>query len=199
MGILDFIFPKRCINCKALGDYICSNCFPFLSFDVKSLCLVCKRQSFNGLTHKNCRGKYTIDGCFSALKYNYIARKLIYSFKNKPYLLDLQNFLSELFYESLIQNEEFMKLIQKAKWVFVPIPVSKATFRNRGYNQAQILAKNLGKKFKIRVLEIDKLDKSISNVFLIDDFVKTGLVLKKTTELLKKKGIEKTYGLTLAG
>ncbi len=199
MGILDYIFPKRCINCKTLGDYICSNCFPFLSFDVRSLCLVCKRQSFNGLTHKNCRGKYTINGCFSAVKYNYIARKLIYNFKNKPYLLDLQNFLSELFYESLIQNESFMKLIRKDKWVFVPIPVSKATFRNRGYNQAEILAKNLGKKFKIRVLEIDKLDKSISNVFLIDDFVKTGLVLRTTADLLKKKEIKKVYGLTLAG
>ncbi len=198
-GILDYIFPKRCVNCKALGDYLCANCFNFLSFDTKSLCLVCKKQSLNGLTHKNCKKKYTIDGCFSAVRYNYIARKLIYNFKNRPYLVDLQSFLTELFYESLIQSEEFMKLIQKDKWVFVPIPVSKATFRKRGYNQAEILAKNLSRKFKIRVFEIDQLDKNISNVFLIDDFVKTGLVLKKTTELLKKKGIEKTYGLTLAG
>ncbi len=198
MGILDYIFPKRCVNCKALGDYICSNCFPFLSFDTRNICLVCKRQSFSGLTHKNCRGKYTIDGCFSAVKYNYIARKLIYNFKNKPYILDLQNFLSELFYESLIQNEKFMKLIQKDKWVFVPIPVSKATFRNRGYNQAEILAKNLGKKLKIRVLSFNKIDKDVSNIFLIDDVVKTGLTLRKAAETVKRNGANKVFGLSFA-
>ncbi len=199
MGILDYIFPKRCINCKILGDYICPNCFSFISFDTKNICLVCKRQSLSNFTHKYCSKKYTIDGCFSAIRYNFIARKLIYSFKNKPYLLDLTNILTELFYESIIQNESFMKLIKRKDFVFVPIPLANKDFRKRGYNQAEILAKSLGKKFKIRVLEINKLDKRISNVFLIDDFVKTGFVLRKTTELLKKKGIEKAYGLTLAG
>ncbi len=165
-GILDYIFPKRCVNCKALGDYLCANCFNFLSFDTKSLCLVCKKQSLNGLTHKNCKKKYTIDGCFSAVRYNYIARKLIYNFKNKPYILDLQNFLSELFYESLIQNESFMKLIQKDKWVFVPIALPSKEHRKRGYNQSQILAKKLGQKFKIKVLDINKLDRDVSNIFL---------------------------------
>ena len=198
MGILDYIFPKRCVNCKALGDYICSNCFPFLSFDVKSLCLACKRQSFSGLTHKNCRGKYTIDGCFSAVRYNYIVRKLIHNFKNRPYLLDLQNFLSELFYESLIQNESFMKLIQKDKWVFVPIALPSKEHRKRGYNQAEILAKKLGQKFKIKVLDISKINKDIVNVFLVDDVVKTGFTLKKTAEILKRKGAKKVFSLTLA-
>jgi len=197
-GILDYIFPKRCINCKTLGDYICSNCFSFLSFDTNSLCLICNKQSLNGFTHKQCRKKYTIDGCFSAVKYNYIARKLIYNFKNKPYLLDLQNFLSELFYESLIQNEEFMKLIQKDKWVFVPIALPSKMHRKRGYNQAEILAKTLSQKFKIKVLNINKIDKDVSNIFLVDDVVKTGLTLRKAAEIVKRNGVKKVFGLSFA-
>ena len=197
-GILDYIFPKRCINCKTLGDYICSNCFSFLSFDTNSLCLICNKQSLNGFTHKKCRKKYTIDGCFSAVKYNYIARKLIYNFKNKPYLLDLQNFLSELFYESLIQNEEFMKLIQKDKWVFVPIALPSKMHRKRGYNQAEILAKTLSQKFKIKVLNINKIDKDVSNIFLVDDVVKTGLTLRKAAEIVKRNGVKKVFGLSFA-
>lgn len=198
-GILDYIFPKRCVNCKTLGDYICPNCFIFISFDVKNLCLVCKKQSLNGLTHKICIKKYTIDGCFSAVRYNYIARKLIYNFKNKPYLLDLHNFLSELFYESLIQNEEFIKLIQKDKWVLVPIALSSKEYRKRGYNQAEILAKNLGKRFKIKVLSFNKIDKDVFNIFLVDDIIKTGETLRKTAKLLKINGANKVFGLILAG
>lgn len=197
-GILDYIFPKRCINCKAFGDYICANCFSFLSFDVKSLCLACKKQSLNGFTHKICKKKYTIDGCFSAVRYNYIVRKLIYSFKNKPYLLDLQNFLSELFYESLIQNEGFIKLIQKDKWVFVPIALTSKAHRKRGYNQSQILAKKLGQKFRIKVLNINKINKDIFNIFLVDDIVKTGLTLRKAAETVKRNGVKKVFGLTFA-
>lgn len=201
-GILDYIFPKRCINCKALGDYICPNCFIFISFDTKTSCLVCKRQSLNNLTHKQCRKKYTIDGCFSAVKYNYIARKLIYSFKNKPYLLDLQNFLSELFYESLIQNEEFIKLIQKDKWVFVPIPLLAKDYRKRGYNQSEILAKKLGQKFKIKILKPFEEKNNVNffclNIFLVDDVIKTGETLRKTAQILKRNGAKKVFGLTLA-
>ncbi len=199
MGILDLVFPKRCINCKTLGDYLCPSCFSYLSFNTKSLCLVCGKQSFSGLTHKKCKGKYTIDGCFSALKYNYIARKLIFLFKNKPYLLDLQDFLSELFYESIIQNESFVKLIQRQKWVFIPIPLSSKEYRKRGYNQAQILAKKMSQKFKIKVLDIKNIDKNISNTFLIDDVIKTGKTLKVTAEILKRKGVKKVFGLIFAG
>ncbi|MBI2025886.1 MAG: ComF family protein [Candidatus Levybacteria bacterium] len=199
MGILDLVFPKRCINCKTLGDYLCPSCFSYLSFNTKSLCLVCGKQSFSGLTHKKCKGKYTIDGCFSALKYNHIARKLIFQFKNKPYLLDLQDFLSELFYESLIQNEGFVKLIQKRNYVFIPIPLSSKEYRKRGYNQAQILAKKMSQKFKIKVLDIKNIDKNISNTFLIDDVIKTGKTLKVTAEILKRKGVKKVFGLIFAG
>lgn len=201
-GILDYIFPKRCINCKTLGDYLCANCFIFLSFDVKSLCLVCKKQSLNGLTHKICIKKYEIDGCFSAVKYNYIVRKLIYSFKNKPYILDLQNFLTELFYESIIQNEEFIKLIQKDKWVFVPIALSSKMHRKRGYNQAQILAKKLGQKFKIKILKPFEEKNNVNffglNIFLVDDVIKTGETLRKTAQILKRNGAKKVFGLTFA-
>lgn len=91
-----------------------------------------------------------------------------------------------------------MKLIQKDKWVFVPIALPSKEHRKRGYNQAEILAKKLGQKFKIKVLDISKINKDIVNVFLVDDVVKTGFTLKKTAEILKRKGAKKVFSLTLA-
>lgn len=150
MNILDFIFPKRCVICKKNGSYLCESCFVKLSFDVKSLCLICNKPSYNGLTHPNCKTKYSIDGCFSALTYNKSVQKLIFSFKYKPYLLDLKTILSDLFYESIIQNENFIRQIANGKWLMVPIPLSSSKFRKRGYNQSEILAYELGKKLDIQ-------------------------------------------------
>jgi competence protein ComFC len=148
-NLLDFLFPKKCVLCKKIGSFLCANCFTKFSFDAKSLCLVCNKPSFNGLTHPSCRNKFAIDGCFSALSYNAATKKLIYSFKYKPFLTGLQGVLSDLFYESLIQKEELMALLTDKKWSIVPIPLSDSRLRKRGYNQSEILAKELGKKFSI--------------------------------------------------
>lgn len=227
-NLLDFIFPKRCVNCKKAGDYVCQNCFIYISFDAKSLCLVCNRPSFNGLIHPICRKKYTIDGCFSAISYNKIAKKLIFNFKYKPYMTDLKTFLCDLFYESIIQNENFMSQISKEDWIFVPIPLFSSKLRKRGYNQSEILAKTLSQKFNFPVFNILKRtrdtktqyklkkedreenlknafklvvssQKSVArNIFLVDDIVTTGSTLKEAANVLKRNGANKVFGLTLA-
>ncbi|MCL5019816.1 MAG: ComF family protein [Patescibacteria group bacterium] len=153
---MSFLFPKKCVSCKKLGSYLCENCFAYLSFDVKSLCLICNKPTFNGLTHPYCIKKYSIDGCFSALPYNKTVQKLIYNFKYKPYLTDLKSVLVDLFYDSLIQNEDFNKELEKGGWVFVPIPLFSSKLRKRGYNQAEILAKELSRKFNFKTINILK-------------------------------------------
>lgn len=158
-NLLDFVFPKKCVVCKKRGSYLCENCFSFLSFDPKSLCLVCNNPTFNNLTHPRCRRRYAIDGCFSALSYNKTVQKLIYNFKYQPYLTDLKTVLADLFYESIIQNEQFSKLIVDGSWLIVPIPLSSSKLRKRGYNQAEILANELSKKFNFPVKNLLKRTK----------------------------------------
>lgn len=225
MNLLDLIFPKRCVNCAKSGEYVCANCFSYISFDVKKLCLVCDKPTYNSLTHPKCRNKFTIDGCFSAISYNKIAKKLVYGFKYKPYLSDLKSFLSELFVESIIQNEQFMKLVESLEFVFVPIPLSSLKLRKRGYNQAEILAKALSKKLKIPTQNLLKRTKETKsqfalkkeereanikgafslnselksvNIFLVDDVVTTGATLKEAANVLKRAGAKQVFGLTLA-
>jgi ComF family protein len=228
MEIFDVLFPKKCVVCRKHGSYLCEQCFTYLSFDAKSLCLECNNPSFNNLTHPRCRRKYGIDGCFSALAYNKTVQKLIFNFKYKPYLTDLKTVLSDLFYESIIQNEQFMKLIANGKWLIVPIPLSNAKLRKRGYNQAEILAKELSKKFKVPVqdllvrtretktqvgltnlqrklnvksafrLETGSLKLEARNALLVDDVVTTGSTLLEASKVLKRGGVGKVFGLTLA-
>jgi len=160
MNILDLLFPKYCVNCKKFGDYLCSNCFSRLSFDTRNICVVCGKPSYNGLTHPRCLGKYTLSGSFTAIVYNSISKKLIYQFKYKPNLTGLKNFLGDLFYEALIQNEEFNKILRQRpsgpdrqdELILVPIPLGKSKFRKRGYNQAEILANELSRRFGFSVV-----------------------------------------------
>lgn len=228
MRVLDFLFPKRCVQCKRVGDFLCPKCFAFLSFDVKSLCLVCQRPSVDSLTHPGCIKKYSIDGTFSAIPYNKTAQKLIYNYKYKPYLSSLSSFLADLLYESLIQNENFENLFkQKLNWVLVPVPLAEEKFRKRGYNQAEILAKELSPKLNVPVLNLlkrvketksqfglklperkknmkgafemskDKIEAK-TGVFLVDDIVTTGSTLMEGAKVLKRKGAQKVIGITLA-
>lgn len=227
MGFLDFLFPKYCVNCRKLGSYICANCFSFISFDIEMICLVCNKGSFDGLTHPGCRSKYAIDGAFSAINYKGIVKKLIYNFKYKPFLSDLNKTLVELFYESIIQNEIFQKAYT-SKPILMPIPLHKKRLKTRGYNHAKLLADGLSVKLNLPVLDIleriretksqfglklkdrkENLKGAFSivsnvpitqcpNVLLVDDILTTGSTLLEAARILKKNGAKKVYGLTLA-
>lgn len=157
MNILDFIFPKYCINCKKLDSYLCPNCFSYLAFDTGGICVVCDRASVGGMTHPGCIGKYTIDGVFTGIEYKGIAKKLIYNFKYKPYLSDLKNLLVDLLFEAIIQKEEFIKANDNESGklkILVSIPLHSSRLKSRGYNQAEILARELSKKLKIKKTDV---------------------------------------------
>lgn len=227
MGFLDLIFPKYCVNCKKIGDFLCVNCFSRLSFDTKNICLVCGSPSFDGLTHPRCKSTYKIEGSFTGVVFNQVSKKLIYQFKYKPYLSGLKSFIGDLLYESLIQNEEFVRVIN-LPLAFVPIPLSPAKYRKRGYNQAEILAKELSKKFdfpSLNLLERVKETKSqvgldkeerkenISgafkiinhkssiinrNIVLVDDVLTTGSTFSEACSVLKHAGAGKIWALAFA-
>jgi len=210
MGILDLLFPKKCVVCKKIGSYLCDNCFSYLSFDTKNIC------------------PKGLEGLFSSITYNKTAQKLIYNFKYKPYLTDLRKVLSDLFYEGLIQKEDFISEITHNAWIIVPVPLYKTRLKKRGYNQAEILAKDLAKRFNLPIQNIlirvkntkpqfglnkhqrkENIRKAFLlkssiinlksiNVFLVDDLATTGTTLVEAAKVLKRNGVKKVISLTLA-
>lgn len=191
------------------------------------ICLVCNKNTLDGLTHPGCRGKYSIDGVFAGIAYKGIVKKLIYNFKYKPYLSDLKESLTELFYESIIQQEIFQN-VYKITPVLVPIPLHAKRLRERGYNHAKLLAEGLSGKLNLQVIDVLRRTKdtksqfglklkdrkenisgafSLSpnipitqfpNILLVDDILTTGSTLLEAARVLKRHGVKKVWGLTLA-
>lgn len=114
---------------------------------------MCQKAAVGGLTHPICKKTVTIDGVFSSLVYTGVVKKLVYQFKYRPYITSLKSLLTDFLYEGLIQKEQFYQLIQKDS-VFVPIPLHSSRFRQRGYNQSHLLAKGLGQKLDIKVVDL---------------------------------------------
>lgn len=230
MGLLDYIFPKYCVNCRKIGSYLCSDCFSYLSFDVSDLCLICQKPSINGFTHPTCQGKYSIDGVFSAINYKGVAKKLVYGFKYKPHLTDLKTVLVDLFYEALIQKEGFSFVLKSVKeLILVSIPLYRSRVKSRGYNQAGILASELASKLGLRAQDLlerikdtrsqvglkqKERQENISGAFkiksdqllairhkqfiLVDDVLTTGSTFLEAANVLKRNGVKKVWGVTLA-
>ena len=152
----------------------------------------------------------------------------MYRFKYKPYLHDLGSFLIDLLHEAIIQNEAFVT-VGRPNALLMPIPLHLSKYRQRGYNQAEILAAGLGSKFSLPVVDLlvrvratksqFSLDRSkrLENiagafvlkesggevvkkktVFLVDDVLTSGATLFEAAKVLKKAGVGKVYGLTLA-
>ncbi|CUX29113.1 ComF family protein [Clostridium sp. C105KSO13] len=109
----------------------------------------------------------------------------------------------------------------------IPVPLHPARQKMRGYNQAQILAEELGKIVDIPVhnqtlyriqntrpqKSLDDVQRSRNlkgafavskqygvkkNVLIIDDIYTTGSTIKKAAHMLKLGGAEKVYFLTVS-
>lgn len=225
MSFLDLLFPKRCIGCRRFGEYLCTNCFPKLAFAEYAICFVCQKGSLDGRTHPRCRTKTTIDGVFVGLVYNSLSRRLITTLKYKPYISDLAPYLVDVLYERLIQDELFVLLITKP-FVITPIPLHESRLRQRGYNQSELLARALAKKFSFSSLALlerrektksqvglgkEERKKNMQNafvvkkgialsqrVFVVDDVVTSGATLLEAAKTLKKAGVKEVYGIALA-
>ncbi len=152
MNLLDILFPKRCVGCGKLGRYFCLDCqktIRFIAFN-ESICPVCEKLAIDGVTHPACRTKYSPDGLTSFFHYDGVIRKAVKALKYR--------FVSDLASEfiSLVPNpwHELKRIPGQARndnIVLLPIPLHPARLRERGFNQAEVLANILSPRLNMAV------------------------------------------------
>jgi ComF family protein len=163
-------------------------------FSDSQLCAVCQKGSIDGLTHPKCRTKYEIDGILFSVAYKGVVKKMIYQFKYQPFLSDLKGIMGRLMHEGMIQQEVFEQFLQSKRAIIIPVPLHSSRLKKRGYNQAELLARELSQKaetpYVVNVLKRvrqtapqfelkrEERQKNIKGAFVIDDKYKKKLLGK---------------------
>lgn len=222
---LGILYPQTCCFCgKVCKDNICKECAKKITYIQEPICKKCgkpiryEEKEYCG----DCIGKelYYEQGR-SVWLHTGKVRWSIYQFKYHNRRIYGKFYAEELFrlYGSLIE-----------KWkidVIIPVPLHRKRQRKRGYNQAEIVAKHLGKltgicvdaKAVVRAYNT-KPQKELShrerkknlkhafrvakhwekekNVLLIDDIYTTGNTIDSVARVLKENGAQKVWFLTIS-
>lgn len=139
MNFLDLIFPKRCLGCWRFGKYFCDRCtLTIRAIQLsETICPICERPAIGGITHPRCQTKYALDGLTSVFHYDGIIKKAVKTLKYRR-VTDLA-----IEFVSLIPSAVYNHLtIQPySHCVLLPIPLHPSRFRDRGFNQAEVLGR----------------------------------------------------------
>lgn len=227
---LELMFPRKCPICLKVLDevdkMICKKCYSKISFTKEPLCMKCGRPL------KDDRAEY----CISCEK----GKKSIYFDKGASLMIhdeSAKKLLYDLKYSNIRENAKLLarefvrkKYKEVLSWkaeVLIPVPLHKKRYKTRGFNQAELIAKELSNYFKIPVdnktlirvkntipqkeLDKSKRKKNIENSFkftdnivkykyaiVVDDIFTTGTSINECAKVLKKSGVERVYFITMS-
>ena len=218
--LLDLLLPLRCLGCGREGDLICPPCCQSLPRVKLPLCQRCGATTGEGNLCPACISHpLTIDGIRSVFLYQGTVRQAILQLKYK-HLKVVATLLAQLL-------AEFLRSYPLKGEMLVPVPLHPRRLRERGYNQASLLARELGKSISLPVVE-DTLvrvrdavpqartgsaierRRNVQDAFachkglegkqilLVDDVCTTGATLDACSSALKAAGATSVWALTVA-
>ena len=149
--IFNFLFPPVCGIClKKTENWICKECLKKLNINLNII-----KNSVNDI-------KYNL--YFISYYKDNIKKLLIdYKFNRKSYIY-------KTFSNIIINNNKLCKIL-KSYDIMIPVPMNKKRQFIRGYNQTELITKELSKKLKIEncsILEKVKENKMQSKLSFID-------------------------------
>jgi ComF family protein len=216
--ILDTLFPMACAGCGKGASALCPDCLKAISYRGRE-CFFCGQRAETANICQNCAAKYPIESIIWLWRYNNEKTKaIIAAFKYRK-----RTALAPALASHLLVAIKQKNIPPDA--IVIPIPLHKDKEHERGFNQAVLLAKNLGlvidTKNLIRIKSTPPQARTHSrrerqaqiknafrvqdarkitgkNILLIDDVATTGATLVEATRILKKSGAGKIYAAVLA-
>ena len=227
--LLNTLFPKnfKCIFCgRDIKDFdtqpYCEECAKQNFFNIEKRCMYCDTPIFDESTICDfCKEKHkSFDKAICPLIYKDNVRTRILKFKD-----DNAKYLAEPF-ARIIQK----RLIdEKINFDYIiPVPLHKSKLKKRGYNQAEILAIQIGRLFDKEVkkdliiktketanqktlnfqqrqnnmveafVSTDKNFIKNKNFLIVDDVITTGATVSACASLLKNKGAKNVFCCAIA-
>ena len=221
-SVLDFVFPPLCLGCGAYvesGDPVCVACDDAIDTFSSAICLSCGQNTMTGTSCPVCG-----DDSFSLYAFaDYVdpMQEIIHQFKFKGIASPAGIFARRL-------CDEFgQQIVSLRPAALVPIPLHGSREYVRGYNQALLIAVELGRVLDLpvdqeilyrvkrrrpqsRLRQIERA-KNISGVFaayresetgekviLVDDVVTSGATVREARSELQEAGFNVPAVIALA-
>ncbi len=220
---LDLLFPKACVGCGREGAFLCGRCREGTLFSAPS-CLVCNLRNFTGILCGSCAERVHLRRFLAPFSYrNPLIRELIHTYKYEG-VRELAGTLADEVQRFLT----FYGIRIAPGALLVPIPLHRSRERERGFNQAALLAANLGARLGLRVLpvlernrateqqiDMDSYERRRQNVrhafrapdtaaiagkpvVLIDDVATSGATLSEAAAVLREAGARTVWAIVIA-
>lgn len=140
--IKEILFPVFCAECGAEGEWWCKKCFEKHKIRPVLRCPGCGKIN-NGELCLGCRGFHYLDGAVALMEYSQPepASRLIRDFKYK-FARDIRP-VWEMIAEKCLPD-----IMAPNESVIIPVPLYARRERERGFNQAKILAEIFIEKIK---------------------------------------------------
>ena len=226
---MHLLYPNVCILCKKVLPYkerekgVCPSCRKKLTFVGENRCRICGKPLAIplGSKCKDCEAHaHTFDTGRALLLYQGEIKTAMYQFKysNARFMATFFGKASAKRYGEWIRANHVEAIL--------PVPMFSSKKRERGYNQAEVFAKALGKQMEMPVLcdlverkkntvpqkcltreqrkenlknafKIKGYGVKLNCVLIVDDIYTTGTTMDAVAQVLKDSGIERILCLTI--
>ncbi len=219
---ISLIAPHVCISCGVDGGMLCSACIDQFYEPLEPRCAGCRKLSSNFSTCQSCARWLKAKRVYVANRYEGIAEVLVHSFKfdmkrsaSIPMAQIMQTTLADYFN----QNDQSNTLL-------CSIPTAPERIRQRSFDHAWLLARELGRHCglrprrllkrrtnarqvgstrheRIRQMEhefnVEDADKVVGKtILLVDDVLTTGSTIAAASKALKKAGAKEVIASIFA-
>lgn len=218
-GLITAVFPNTCAVCHTIIDeneFLCDYCMSMLeNCGEHKMCIKC------GLPKEECRCKkdvYFFDAAIAPFFRETTAKNAMYDFKFRKNIRVSRYFAEKM---ALVVKQYYCDI----NFDFVTfVPMSKKAIKKRGYNQSELIAKDLSEilnlplkkhllkcrnkkrsQFKLNAKQRQENVKDIfycdnklngQTVLLVDDIKTTGATLNECGKALLSVGADKVYCVT---
>lgn len=225
-GLADLLYPRRCPVCDGIvpgpGRKICPGCVSKLQILTPPWCMRCGKKLLS-------EGEFCAD-C-RRISHRFVQCRALYEYQSVAPSIYRMKYEGRKEYGDFFGEELGFYLKNTIKAMhpdgIVPIPLHPKRFHKRGYNQAEVIAKALGRTLDIPVYGkylrrvkntlpmkmlnprerqnnlkkafiIGQNDVKLKTIILLDDIFTTGSTVDEAASVLLQQGTEKIYVITLA-
>lgn len=228
LGMLaDLLYPRRCPVCDGavmpFGSLVCETCKKKPVYIKEPCCMKCGKELADEETEYcgDCiRHRHLFDRGRALFTYKSMSDS-IYRFKYKG----RREYAA--YYAECMAHDLGEWIVRCKPDALVPVPIHSSKQHTRGYNQAEVLARELGRILRIPVenslikrvrktspmkdlsaserqnnlkkaFKICRNDVKLNTVIIVDDIYTTGSTIDAMSYELRKVGIKRIYFVTLA-